>query len=271
MSPHLKSTLAALSLLCLSILSLRAEEILFIGNSFTFGDGDEAVLKLGGVPKLLEGIAASKGKKADTMMITSPGKNFAYHLAQPATDAGLKAKAWDWIVLQDYSTEPTHIGDVAEFMKDGETFYSRIAQSSPKAKIALYQTWAYDPKNPVFAATSDAKHFASPDEMTGELVKNYAALQADLQAKDAQRQVDLARVGEAFARCHKEHPELLLNSTKDYKHANRDGSYLAALVIYTTLFGDLSTGATTTFPGVTIDPKDAAILQSVADEVSGKK
>ena len=38
-------------------LSARADDLLFIGNSFTYGSQAPAVQKAGGVPKLVEAIA----------------------------------------------------------------------------------------------------------------------------------------------------------------------------------------------------------------------
>jgi len=267
---HLKRRAVGLLLFCLSSLSLPADDILFIGNSFTFGAGDPQVEKNGGVPKLVEAIATSKGKTASTVMVTTGGKDWGFHLANPATDTALKSKPWNWVVIQDYSTQATHVGNVAEFMKNGEAFDDRISQESPQAKIVLYETWALDAKNPIFTSTSGPKQFANPDEMIGELVKNYTALQTALQAKDPNRQVDLAPVGKAFSRCLQEHPEINLHA-KDMKHASRDGSYLSALVIYATIFRDSPKGATKTFPGFTVDAREADSLQAVADEVTARK
>ncbi len=53
----------------------------------------------------------------------------------------LNAKTWAWVVLQDFSSRPTHVGNIPQFMKDGETFSDRIAQNSPHAGILLYETW----------------------------------------------------------------------------------------------------------------------------------
>jgi len=261
-----RAALAGLLVFCCSARTLPAENILFIGNSFTYGGGDGAVLTYGGVPKLVEAIAASKGKAASTRMVTTGGKDWGFHLGNPATDAALQGKPWDGVVLQDYSTKPTHAGNVDEFMKNGRLFYDRIARESPHAQIVLYETWAYDSRHAIFAAAPSPKQFANPDEMTGELDKNYEALGDALRALDPHRQVLVARVGMAFARCVRENPDINLYAT-DFKHPDRQGSYLAALVIYATLFHDSSRGATGTFPGFTLDAAEAGKLQSVAQEV----
>src|SRR5438309_1637268 len=107
---RLAALTAFVSLACLPSYKLCAEDILFIGNSFTFGAGDQAIQKYGGIPKLVEAIAASKGKTVTTMMVAVGGKDWGFHLQQPKTAEALAARKWDWVVLQDFSTKPTHLG-----------------------------------------------------------------------------------------------------------------------------------------------------------------
>ena len=64
-----------------------------------------------------------------------------------------------------------------------------------------------------------------------------------------------------------EHPEIELYDP-DHSHANREGSYLAALVIYGALFHESPHGATRTFSAFEINARDAENLQTVADEVA---
>ena len=108
-------------LLALVLPPLRAENVLFIGNSFTFGAMAPLVELNGGVPKLFEEIARAKGRDVATLAVTKGGKDWSYHLAQPSTAKALAARPWNWVVLQDLSTRPTRIGNIADFMRDGET------------------------------------------------------------------------------------------------------------------------------------------------------
>lgn len=268
---RLTSAFLGLFLWGLSPPSLSADTILFVGNSFTQGAGDAWVVGMGGIPKLVEAIAASKNQTAITKIVASGGKDWAWHLANPVTDEALKSKSWNWVVLQDLSTKPTHLAKTNTFLADGEAFAARIAQTSPQAKIVLYETWAYDGKNPLFTGTSNKKGFANPDEMIGEISRNYEALLADLRAKDPQREVALAPVGQAFARCVKEHPEISLYNAKDMKHPSQNGSYLAALVIYATVFHDDPKGAVHTFKHFSIDNEIAQNLQTIAAEAVSAK
>jgi hypothetical protein len=247
--------------------SARADDVLFIGNSFTFGDLAPVVRMHGGVPKLFEQIAVAKGKQMMTSAVTAGGKDWSYHLAQPATAAALDSKTWSWVVLQDFSTRPTQVGDVAQFMQDGETFSGRIAVKSPGAGILLYETWARPAGG--YYHTGPGKVFSGPEQMMQELHESYGRLRDDLAAKNPKREVRVALVGTAFARAGAEFPEINLNAI-DHHHATADGYYLAALVIYETVYHDSVEGAPTQFfHGALSIPADEAVeLQKVADEIA---
>ena len=79
--------------LVLSGTAFCTETILFFGNSYTYADKAPAVEKLGGVPKLVEAIAAAKGKQTETTMVTKAGKDWAWHLQQTSTEKALTARA----------------------------------------------------------------------------------------------------------------------------------------------------------------------------------
>jgi hypothetical protein len=257
-----------LFLIAFASLAARADDVLFIGNSFTFGALAPAVKKNGGVPKLFEEIALAKGKQVATSAVTAGGKDWSYHLAQPATAKALGSKTWTWVVLQDYSTRPTQVGNVTQFLQDGGTFSDRIAQTSPKAGILLYETWARPAG--AFYKAGPGKVLSGPGQMMDELHKSYGQLRDDLAAKNPRREARVALVGTAFARVADRYPAINLNAS-DSHHATADGYYLAALVIYETIYHDSVKGAPSQFfhGEVTIPAGDAAKLQEVADEVAG--
>jgi hypothetical protein len=270
--PHKHVTLLRTAILLLLVATgpvpARADDILFIGNSFTFGGSEPVIQAHGGVPKIFEAIALAKGKQVTTSAVTASGKDWAYHLAQPATDAALQAKTWTWVVLQDFSTRPTQAGSVADFIKDGETFSDRIGKTSPVAGILLYETWPRPPGD--FYEKGPGKVLNNPAQMMAELHKSYGDLRDDLAAKNPNRAARVALVGTAFARSETEYPAINLNAA-DAHHATADGYYLAALVIYETAYHDSAKDAPTQFfnGALTIPPDDAAKLQSIADEVAG--
>ncbi len=246
----------------------QAEDVLFFGNSFTFGATVPGLSEHGGVPKMVEEIAATKAHQMNADSLTSPGVTFGYHLAQTATTKALASKVWTWVVLQDYSTEPTRMGDVSKFMQDGVTFSGRIAEHSPHAGIVLYETWERPPG--VFYTTSGGRQFTGPADMMSDLHRSYNALGKKLAALNPDRPVRVALVGTAFARCHAEFPELVLDAA-DHHHATGEGYYLAAMVIFEAIYHQSAMDAPLNFFDgvVSIPPADAPKLQQVADEVSG--
>ena len=73
--------------------------------------------------------------------------------------------------------------------------------------------------------------------------------------------VPVAPVALAFARSEEERPELAMLG-EDKEHESNAGTYLAACVLYATLFGESPEGATYLMEGVS--QQDAAFLQKVA-------
>jgi hypothetical protein len=248
--------------------SSGADNILFVGNSFTIGSSAPTVSKNGGVPMLVEQIARAKGKLLASSALMAGGKDWSYHLAQPETAVMLRAKNWTWVVLQDYSTLPTHVGNIAQFLHDGETFSDRIAAASPSAGLVLFETWARPPG--AFYNGKPGHDFSGPAQMMTELHQSYARLRDDLVARNSHRLVRVALVGTAFARANAEYPAINLNAP-DHHHASPDGYYLAALVIYETIYHDSVRGASSRFyhGALDIPADDATRLQAVADEVAG--
>ena len=106
--------------------------------------------------------------------------------------------------------------------------------------------------------------------MMDELHESFSRLRDDLVAKKLNSAVRIARVGTAFARVDSEYPAITLNAA-DQHHATTQGYYLAALVIYETMYHESVKGAPTEFyhGEVIISAEEAAKLQGVADEVAG--
>jgi len=260
---------SALAALCLYTPSLHAQDALFIGNSYTYGGPEKVIHDHGGVPKLVEAIASSKGKSISTLMLTVGGKDLGYHLQQPVTEQDLNLKTWDWVVLQDFSSEATHVGKLDAFFQNGESFTRKIMEHSPKTRVVLYETWARPKQSPFYSGTSTPKTFLDVAQMNSEIQKNYGELFHRLDAIDPAH-VELAPVGLAFERCVEKYPGLNLYCP-DLHHANTEGSYLAALVIYSTIFQDTPKGATHDFFGTSLDAEVATKLQEIADSVTSQK
>ncbi|KQM31382.1 DUF4886 domain-containing protein [Sphingomonas sp. Leaf10] len=142
-------TLTALSLAATPAL---ARDILFIGNSFTFGAGSpveryrpDSVTdlngeKIGGVPALFRTFAEQAGLDWSVSLETSPGKDLAYHYAdrREAID-----RRWDVVILQGYSTlDAKRPGDATRHGEAAGRLAALVRARNPEAQVELVETWS---------------------------------------------------------------------------------------------------------------------------------
>ena len=216
----------------------------------------------------LRAIARAQGHAVTAFSVTAGNEDWAYHLAQPKTAQALGSRVWTWVALQDFSTQPTRIGNVAQFRRDGETFSDRIAANSPQAGIVLYETWARPPG--VFFEKGPGTRFFGPEQMMADLHQNYGNLQQDLAVRNPHRPVRVALVGTAFALIRAQYPQIVIDAA-DHHHATAAGYYEAALLMDATIYQESVTGAPASFFGgkLAIPGQTAAELQTIANEVEG--
>ena len=74
-----------------------AVRILFIGNSYTFYNG--------GIDRILARLTAARGQSIVSASSTSPGKSLEWHWNQGRARELIARGDWDWVVLQDFSTQ----------------------------------------------------------------------------------------------------------------------------------------------------------------------
>ena len=114
------------------------------------------------------------------------------------------------------------------FLKGAAGLYDRIKAGSPRAKIILYQTWARhadywnDPK----ADRSIGNNSADMQARIRKWHQNAAAQKSDF---------IIAPVGDAWELNYKD-PKAFRLHASDNSHPAFNGSYLAALVIYGTIY-----------------------------------
>ena len=143
----------------------------------------------------------------------------------------------DSVIMADCSLCPIH-------PKTKEAFYSYVAKHSKtirknKAEPMLFMTWGYKNKPTMYKKLK--KEFLKVANLNNLL---------------------LIPAGEAFDLGNKLHPEINLY-TSDNRHPSEEGTYLAASVIFVTLFGRSTEGNT----GVgNIEPSVAIKLQRIADK-----
>jgi lysophospholipase L1-like esterase len=202
--------------------------ILFIGNSFT-GRND--------LPDLLREMAASAPQPGTivTEQVLANGASLRQHWNAGVAAEKIRAGGWDFVVLQEQSTLP--IKNANRFHENVRLFDQEIQEHG--ARTVLYLTWARQQAPETQAALTQA---------TKAIATELGALTAP--------------VGDVWKTVLEEEPAWTLYD-KDGSHPSRLGSYLAACVLYATLFPGNPVG-----PGAAerlqVSPHQAAALQQAA-------
>lgn len=170
-----------------------ALKVLFIGNSFTFGED---------LPALVEQLSSGEAPHIDSFMIAPGGVSLAWHAKNKPTRDILSERAWDFVVLQDCSGCPLHYRDWFESGVTQMVTAVRAAGSHP----ILYMTWA------------DIHQQHDMDVIAAE----YERISKHLD-------VPLVPVGQAWRIAQEQLPEVNLYSA-DGHHAGANGALLSAYV-----------------------------------------
>ena len=126
--------------------------ILFIGNSFTFGANSplrnwraDTVSDLnragyGGVPALFKAFTEQAGLDYQVALEVQGGKTLGFHYNQRRR---LFDRAWDVVVLQEYSTlDPDRPGDARAYINDVARLSRLFARRNPQVQIQLTAAWS---------------------------------------------------------------------------------------------------------------------------------
>jgi len=260
-------TCVALALAAGAAHAENPKTILFYGNSFTIGIGSTEAQNAGGVPGVVRALAIAAGHPAPNVENAAvSGQTLTWHLANnlavianPQDFTPAPGFQWDVVVIQDFSTRPTHIGNLPLFRSDVVDMYEAVRAHSLNVAPVLYETWARGPGHSYY--TGDNPEFpGGPAQMQQELRDGYELARQDVDAAYGSGKATTAPVGDAW----EDTGWNDLHSTDIY-HANSRGTYLAALVIYGTIYQERTAG----LPPVlaSISPQAAADLQAYADAV----
>lgn len=223
-----------LLVICLALSALEScdtqpsTHILLIGNSYTFFNG--------GLDKQLKGLAPS----AETECIAVGGYKLEDHWNNGDALRRIRETKWDYVVLQEQSQIP--VINQKKFYEFAGKFDEEIRRSG--AKTILLMTWER-PDSRQYGVTTD----------------NVSAAYTDL---GKQLGAKVARAGIAFARALRNRPELALYSQDG--HPTMEGTYLAACVLYQTIFEQSPVGNPYAEPSVPADTRDF-LQQTAADSL----
>jgi hypothetical protein len=133
--------------------ALAPVRILFIGNSFTFGQGSAVHFwhsntvtdlngeGIGGVPALFKAFVTEAGLDYDVSLETHPGVGLDWHLTNKR-DA-ISAKPYDIVVMHGYSTlDANKPGDPATLVATTKEMAGMLVSRNPKVEIHTIATWS---------------------------------------------------------------------------------------------------------------------------------
>ncbi len=269
--------------------SAPSPALLFIGNSFTYGEGSpvktwrpELVTDLnhegiGGVPALFKSFTKQAGLEYDVSLETHPGVGLDYHLQQ--RHDLLTSRPWDIVIMHGLSIlDSTKPGDPAKLVQSTREMAELLTSRNPNVKIELTATWSRaDQTYPVTG------HWHG---------RPIAAMAADVQdgyeqaAKTSPAIKSVIPVGHAWIRAIETGvadpnpydgitPGQIDLWARDHYHASTEGYYLEALMVFGDLTGrdprSLGEAECSAFE-LGMPASEAKALQQVAfDELASKK
>ena len=135
-----------------ALVDANATRILFIGNSFTYGQGsavyhyragtvtdlnDQGV---GGMPALFKSFTREAGLDYDVSLETQAGVGIDWHLDHRSDVIG--QRAWDSVVMQGYSTlDRDRPGDPAVLVDTVRRMSALLRARNPAVEIRVMATW----------------------------------------------------------------------------------------------------------------------------------
>lgn len=243
----------------------EVKDILWYGNSFT---NATCCGSSRSVPNIVMDIAVAAGHPAPRNVNASvDGQTMQWHLTNNTariTNGIAAGENWENVVLQDYSTWPTHIGNLAQHLSSTLSMYQLVAARSPGAVPIMYETWARGPGHSVYAGANPSFP-GGPAQMQQELRDGYHLSTNNINNWAGTTLAKYAPAGDAWQNAG--FPLTLYAS--DIYHGQNRGSLLNALVLYSTIYGDPTTSdipLTSVFTTLGISPADGAWLTGIADQ-----
>ena len=223
------------------------KRILFVGNSYLYYNDS--------LHNHVRGMVVAADPVSETSLqyksATIGGAPLAHHdirhLLEPG-HLGMK-QPFEVVILQDNSTSALSESGRASFREKVAEFNGEITRRG--AKTALYMTHAH----------VKPSRLASPD-MIRKVEEMYVSVGNDVG-------VFVIPVGLAFEEAYRQRPDIKLHNDYDGSHPDLFGTYLAACVVFASLYAKSPVGNAYDYHGK-VDRDTATFLQKVADETVRK-
>lgn len=216
-------------------------EILFIGNSYTF---------INDMPQTFPKLTRENGHMVNVSSVARGGFSLARHAEDDITLSTLGSKNWDFVVLQEKSDFPAKPAELEVLTYPAARELDRIIQDQ-QAETVFFMTWGYRAGLPE-AGLMDYS------AMQAEVAFGYINIADELDSI-------VAPVGVAWQRAIERNPQLEL-WMEDGSHPTPLGSYLAANVLYSTIFNEISVDVSSDYDGIGLEI--GKLVQEVVAEIS---
>ncbi|MCF8220728.1 MAG: hypothetical protein K9I97_04510 [Cryomorphaceae bacterium] len=204
-------------LLFVSSLGLAQQQlnVLFIGNSYTYAND---------LPGTLVQLAAAMGDQVNVDSKTNGGYTFQMHTQDLVTYQKINAQAWDYVVIQGQSQEPSF--PYQQVNTQSLPYATQLADSvyanHSCAQVNYFMTWGRENGDPQW------------DSINTFYKMNARLRDAYLRIADSSN-AGVSPVGSAWRYIRETQPSIQLY-VGDGSHPSVAGTYLAASVFYVSLF-----------------------------------
>merc|ERR1712227_1045374 len=226
---------------CAERMARPNKNILFIGNSYTYGND---------LPGMVKNLASAAGKSATTTMVAPGGQTLSGHVSGGTLNT-IRGGDWDAVVIQDQSQRPSFGANYvyANIIPDADAIVDAIRETNPCTMPVYYLTWGKrdgDSQN-----CGHHEVFCSFEGIQDQLTQAYTTMAYVTQP------ASVAPAGEAW-RNYGNRNSLFAG---DGSHASSSGTYLTACTMLETIWPDVSCVGNSYRP-----VGDASALQDLAHQ-----
>ena len=226
----------------------QQKNILFIGNSYTYGND---------LPLLVKNLAIANGKDVFVDSYAVGGATFANHSTSPAVMNKIKSKSWDYVIIQGQSQEPAFPDQQVNnsSIPGAKRLADSVYANNFCTEVMFFMTWGRKNGDPQWGPIST---YAG---MQQRLYDGYMRIADSCQAS-------VSPVGQVWKSLRTSMPTIELYQS-DESHPTLAGSYLAAMTIYSSVFLELpatlvgNTGLSSQFTTQVSDHIQADVLDEL--------
>jgi PKD repeat protein len=221
-------------------------KVLFLGNSYTGYNG---------LPSMVKKLSYTKGKKIFIDSNTLYGQSLSDHIVNQKSLSKIRKGCWDFVILQDFSLNPVIDYYTKNKMYPDISFLkTTIEKYNPCTKIITYMTWGRRFGGIQCLENNCSVSFKDFKQMQDSITNTYLRISNLLK-------VQCAPVGVTWKNILNESTNSL--HTEDNSHPNIDGSYVAALTIFSSIW-KVPTSGVEYYAGIL--PEKAKYYQQISDK-----